>query len=177
MLRIRSYQTLPLLSFAGVLVNGGYLAEWEPGATVLWVSKGKSHRRGKSEAEKSETGSREDFQQWYFALLPTMSLEPIKISEAICLIEHPLFVLISLVSFLIGTSWKFWVESCMHFSVNTERWAWQGSNLHPSYCTCSSTNLIWYSIRGCSKAQPIKLRVLELCFVFHLNDLRYIKAI
>lgn len=37
-------------------------------------------------------------------LLPTMSWEPVKISEAICLIEHPLFVLISLVSFLISSS-------------------------------------------------------------------------
>jgi len=54
-------------------------------------------------AEKSETGSREDFQQWYFALFPTMFWEPIKISEDICFIEHPLLVLISLVSFLIGT--------------------------------------------------------------------------
>lgn len=104
MLRIRSYKTLPVLSFADIPVNREYLAEWEPGTPVLGVSKGKSHRTGKSEAKKSDTGSREDFQWGCFALSLTMSWEPVKISEAICLIEHPLLVLISLVSILIGTS-------------------------------------------------------------------------
>lgn len=35
MLKIRSYKTLAVLLFADVPVNGGYLAEWEPGAPVL----------------------------------------------------------------------------------------------------------------------------------------------
>lgn len=54
-------------------------------------------------AKKSDTSSREDFQQWYFALFPTTFWEPVKISEDVCLIEHPPLVLISSVSFLIGT--------------------------------------------------------------------------
>lgn len=174
--RIRSYKTLPVLLFADVPVNGGYLAEWESGALVLWVSKGKSHRRGKSEAKKSETSSREDFQQWYFALFPTMSWEAVKISEAICLIEHPLLVLISLVSFLIGPSWKFWEGSCVH-SLLTWKDGPDSSSSHPGYCRCSPTNLIWDSIGGVARPSQTKLGGLELSFVFHLNDLRYIKAL
>lgn len=130
--------------------------------------------------KKSERHAPEQaFSSGYFALFPTMFWEPVKISEDICLIEHPLLVLIkiSLVLFLIGTRWKFWVGSCMHFSINAESWAWQSLSLHPSYCRCSSIGRVWHSTGGAARPSWIKLCRLGLSFAFHLKVLKHIKAI
>lgn len=103
-------------------------------------------------------------QQWSFVLRPTMFWEPVKISEDICLVEHPLLVSISLVSFLIGTRWKFWAGSCTHLCIKAERWAWQTE--------LASLGLSW-QCRESGITQPNSLFWFEWSFVFCLGDLKH----
>lgn len=99
MLRIGSYETSPVLSFAEVLANGVCVVPCRMGT---W---GTSYFSGKG--EKPEKQGRQshprDFQQEYSALLPVTFWEPVKVSEEICLVEHPLLVSVTLVSLLIGS--------------------------------------------------------------------------